>query len=153
MFGNHKSLEEQHTSLSEELCIPLKNRIEEWHTVVENILRYLHNYNDFKIENEEEDKPQFKFLNFFYPQIYLYSEELGTVIEDDDTYVHSDKELSLKQKLEIPIAKKFQQTKIQCRNQLYPKPIRREINLYEDEVFRGEIWKKYIARIANSSTN
>ncbi|GFT81593.1 hypothetical protein TNCV_3674231 [Trichonephila clavipes] len=42
--------------------------------------------------------------------------------DDDDTNVDSEKELSLEQKLELVIAKKFQQTKIQYRNQLCPEP-------------------------------
>ncbi|GIY01209.1 putative AC transposase [Caerostris darwini] len=48
-------LKEQHTSLSEELYITLKNRIER-HTEIENVLRYLHNFNDCKNENEKEEK-------------------------------------------------------------------------------------------------
>ncbi|GFW92752.1 hypothetical protein TNCV_1735451 [Trichonephila clavipes] len=49
-----QSLKEQHTSLSEELYITLKNRTEERHTEIEKALRYLHNYNDFKNEKEEK---------------------------------------------------------------------------------------------------
>ncbi|PRD33636.1 UNVERIFIED_CONTAM: hypothetical protein NCL1_17075 [Trichonephila clavipes] len=51
-----QSLNEQPISLSEELHITLKNRTEERHIDVEHVLRYLHNYNDFKNENEKEEK-------------------------------------------------------------------------------------------------
>ncbi|GFX54048.1 hypothetical protein TNCV_2336841 [Trichonephila clavipes] len=51
-----QSPKEQYTSLSEELYTTLKNRTEERHTEMENVLRYLHNYNDFKNENKKEEK-------------------------------------------------------------------------------------------------
>ncbi|GFV88213.1 putative AC9 transposase [Trichonephila clavipes] len=50
-----QSLKEQHRSL-EDLFTTLKNRTQERHTEIENILRYLHNYNDFKNENEKKKK-------------------------------------------------------------------------------------------------
>ncbi|GFS94705.1 uncharacterized protein TNCV_4456201 [Trichonephila clavipes] len=97
-----QSLKEQHTSLSEELSITLKNRTEERHTEIENVLWYLHNYNDFKNENEKEEKRLTNsnlikfienFLKIFHPQTYPHSEELGTVTEDDDdTNVDSEKQ-------------------------------------------------------------
>lgn len=74
-----QSLKEQHTSLSEELYITLKNRTEERHTEIENVLRYLHNYNYFKNENKKEEKRLtnsnlikfiVNFLKMFYPQTY-----------------------------------------------------------------------------------
>ncbi|GFX83166.1 uncharacterized protein TNCV_4987601 [Trichonephila clavipes] len=99
------SLKEQHTSLSEELYITLKNRTEERHIDVENVLKYLRNYNDFKSENEKEEKRVINsnlitfivsFLKMLYQQTYFHSEEFGTAIKDDpDINVDSEKELSL----------------------------------------------------------
>ncbi|GFU63940.1 uncharacterized protein TNCV_1939651 [Trichonephila clavipes] len=88
-----QSLKEQHTSLSEELYITLKNRIEKRHTEIENALWYLHYYNDFKNEREKEKrlsnsnmiKFRVNFIKIFHPQTYPPSEGIGTVVKDDET--------------------------------------------------------------------
>ncbi|GFV31435.1 uncharacterized protein TNCV_134741 [Trichonephila clavipes] len=105
-------LKEQHTLISEELYITLKNHTEGWHTKIENVLCYLHNYNDTKKEKEENRltnsnmiKFRVNFLKIVQPQTYSYSEEFGTVIDDDDT-AKREKELSLEQKLELAITEK-----------------------------------------------
>ncbi|GFU06586.1 hypothetical protein TNCV_1002261 [Trichonephila clavipes] len=76
---------------------------------------------------------------FFKLKPYSHLEQFGTVIEDDySTNVDSEKELSLEQKLELAISKKFQQTKIQTQKSTMSKTIRREIDLFEDEKLRGK---------------
>ncbi|GFU63592.1 hypothetical protein TNCV_4256331 [Trichonephila clavipes] len=81
--------------------------------------------------------------------------ELGTVIEDDDdTNVDSEKEFSLEQKLNLAIAKKILANQDKIQKQAISKTIQREIDLFEDEIFRNKYtWKKYIAYIANNTTN
>ncbi|GFX33209.1 hypothetical protein TNCV_2353781 [Trichonephila clavipes] len=66
-------------------------------------------------------------------------------LSDDDTNVDSEKELSLEQKLELAVAKKFLKTKLPYRNQPYPKP--------SNERFTGKIRGKSLLRIANNITN
>ncbi|GFW66220.1 uncharacterized protein TNCV_1711191 [Trichonephila clavipes] len=113
-----QSLTKKHTSLSEELYTTLKTRSEERHTEAKNVLRYLHNYDDFKNENEKEEDRLTKsnvikfivnFLKISYPQTYPHSEEFDTVIEDDDdTFIDSEKKLFPEQNLELVIAKRIQ---------------------------------------------
>ncbi|GFW32126.1 hypothetical protein TNCV_2601521 [Trichonephila clavipes] len=70
--------------------------------------------------------------------LYL-NQHKGEVIKDDDTNVDSEKKLSLEQKLEL---KKFPQTKIRYRNQLYPKPSdEKSIYLKMRDVYVST-WKK-----------
>ncbi|GFX03770.1 hypothetical protein TNCV_2113421 [Trichonephila clavipes] len=70
----------------------------------------------------------------FYPQTYPPSEEFGAVIEDDDgTNVDSEKELPLKQKLELAIAKKISSNQNTIQKSAISKTIRREIDIFEDE--------------------
>ncbi|GFV70789.1 uncharacterized protein TNCV_1946991 [Trichonephila clavipes] len=112
-----QTLKEQHTSLSEELYTPLKNRTKERHIKIENVLRYLRNYNEFKNENKKRRKERLtksivikfieNFLKTFNSQTYPHSKEFLTVIyNDDDTNKDSEKKLSLKQKLELMLPKK-----------------------------------------------
>ncbi|GFY23057.1 hypothetical protein TNCV_3762971 [Trichonephila clavipes] len=79
-------------------------------------------------------------------EIYPHSDEFGTIIEDEaDTNINSEKELSLELKLELVITKKNQQTKIQYRKQLYPKPSDEKLINLEMRDLEVNAWKKYIA--------
>ncbi|PRD32259.1 UNVERIFIED_CONTAM: hypothetical protein NCL1_21045 [Trichonephila clavipes] len=75
-------------------------------------------------------------------------------IENDDTNVDNEKELSLEQKLELAITKQFQQTKIQYKNELYRKPCDEKSIYLKIRDLEINIWKKSILRIffANSTT-
>ncbi|GFU85667.1 hypothetical protein TNCV_5126761 [Trichonephila clavipes] len=74
-------------------------------------------------------------------------EEFGTVIEDDDdTNINSEKELSFGQKLELAITQKISTNQNTGQKAAVSKTIGREIDLSEDEGFRGKyLEKKYIA--------
>lgn len=149
-----QSLKDQDTPLSEELYSALKIRIEERHSELENILRYLHNYNDFKKENEKEQKKLtrsnlIKFVLNFHKNIYEkqtqpYPEEFV----EDDVDVNIGKELSLEKKLQLAINKKIatnNNTKVIQKIDL-SKTVRRETELLEDEGLRG----KYLEEVYRS---
>ncbi|GFV70059.1 uncharacterized protein TNCV_2123611 [Trichonephila clavipes] len=80
----------------------------------------------------------------FCPSDFSFS-EFRTVIEDDETNCDSEKELSQEQKLELAISKKFQQTKIQYKNQLYPKPSDEKSIYLKMRDLEENTWKKYTA--------
>ncbi|GFV19605.1 uncharacterized protein TNCV_478311 [Trichonephila clavipes] len=131
----------------------LKNRTEERHTEIENVLQYLHNYNDFKNEKVEKRQTKSNVIKFktFYQQTYPHSEEFGTVIEDDDdTNIDSEKELSLEQKLELAIDKRNSTNQNTVQKSAISKTIRREIDLFEDEGFRGKYLGKERERESKS---
>ncbi|GFW98944.1 hypothetical protein TNCV_4655711 [Trichonephila clavipes] len=65
------------------------------------------------------------------------NKEFGTVIEDD-TNVDTEKELSLEQKLELSIAKKISTNQNTIPKSAISKTIPQEIDLFEDERFRGK---------------
>ncbi|GFV55300.1 uncharacterized protein TNCV_5010471 [Trichonephila clavipes] len=70
-------------------------------------------------------------------------EEFGTFIEDDDnTNVDTGKELYLEQKLELAIAKNISTNQNTIQKSAISKTIRREIDLFEDERFRGKYLEK-----------
>ncbi|GFU85698.1 transposable element Tcb2 transposase [Trichonephila clavipes] len=89
---------------------------------------------------------------YFFNQASLYPsdfsfKEFGTVIEDDDdTNINSEKELSFGQKLELAITQKISTNQNTGQKAAVSKTIGREIDLSEDEGFRGKyLEKKYIA--------
>ncbi|CAK9796334.1 hypothetical protein ANTQUA_LOCUS727 [Anthophora quadrimaculata] len=84
------------------------------------------------------------FLKNFYPQTYPHSEEFGTVIEDDNTNIDNEKELSLEQKLELAITKKISTNQNTIQKSVISKTIQREINLFKDEGFRGKYLEKVV---------
>ncbi|GFS85983.1 hypothetical protein TNCV_1219761 [Trichonephila clavipes] len=62
--------------------------------------------------------------------------EFGTVIEDDDTNVDAEKELSLEENLELLVTKKNSTNQNRIQKSAISKTIRRETVLFEDERFR-----------------
>ncbi|GFT84171.1 hypothetical protein TNCV_1149962 [Trichonephila clavipes] len=83
------------------------------------------------------------FLKFSARKPYPLSEEFGTVIEDyDGTYVDSEKDLFLEQKLELAIPKKFSTNQNTIYKSAPSKIIQREIDLFQDEGFRGTYMEK-----------
>ncbi|GFV52941.1 uncharacterized protein TNCV_2876091 [Trichonephila clavipes] len=72
-----------------------------------------------------------------------FGKEFNTVIEDDyDTNVDSEKELSLEQTLELAITRKISTNQNTIQKLAISKIIRREIDLFEDERFRGKYLEK-----------
>ncbi|GFU24960.1 uncharacterized protein TNCV_340041 [Trichonephila clavipes] len=81
--------------------------------------------------------------DIFYSQTYPHSEELGTVIEDDDdTNIDSEKEFSLEQKLELEMTKKISTNQNSIQKPAISKTIRQEIDLFDEEEFRGKYLEK-----------
>ncbi|GFY05395.1 death domain-associated protein 6 [Trichonephila clavipes] len=73
-------------------------------------------------------------------------EEFSTVIQDDDTNINNEKELSLEQKLELAITKKISSNQYTVQKAAISKTIQREINLFEDEGNRAATTFKDIGR-------
>ncbi|GFV34413.1 hypothetical protein TNCV_1777021 [Trichonephila clavipes] len=91
-----------------------------------------------RLTNSNSIKFIISFLNLIHTQTYPYPEEFGTVIDDDDdTNVDTEKELSIEQKLDLVIAKIFIKLSTIQKSDV-SKNIRREIDLSEDEGFRGK---------------
>ncbi|GFV18475.1 hypothetical protein TNCV_4469111 [Trichonephila clavipes] len=77
---------------------------------------------------------------------YIGSQEFGTVIEDIyDLNVDSEKELSLEQKLNLAKTKRSSTNQNTIQKSAISKTIRREIDLIEDETFRGKYLERNIA--------
>ncbi|GFU12490.1 adhesion G protein-coupled receptor B2 [Trichonephila clavipes] len=82
--------------------------------------------------------------DIFYSQTYPHSEELGTVIEDDDdTNIDREKEFSLEQKLELVMTKKISTNQNSIQKPAISKAIRQEIDLFDEEEFR----RKYLEKV------
>ncbi|PRD18057.1 UNVERIFIED_CONTAM: hypothetical protein NCL1_62141 [Trichonephila clavipes] len=72
------------------------------------------------------------------------TEEFGTFIEKDDDYnVDSETELSLEQKLDLVITKKISTNQCTIQKSDISKTFGREIDLFEDEEFRGKYLDVY----------
>ncbi|GFU21083.1 integrase catalytic domain-containing protein [Trichonephila clavipes] len=68
------------------------------------------------------------------------------IIEDNDTNIDSEKELSLEQKLELATTKNISTNQNTLQKAAISKTIRREIDLFEDEGFKG----KYLEKVYRS---
>lgn len=147
-----ETLKKQKTLLSEKLYSALKSRTNERQMDLENVLSYLHDPKQFKIENEKKDRRDqitktnlVKIIVTLIKRLYetRTNEEPETDsvnLSSDDNMEDETEAMSLEEKLQCAINEKIavkRSTQMVEQKDLV-KTIKREVELFEDECARGK---------------